>query len=169
MLFPILHNLYTILLVSFKLMHFVSYCRTFLQPDDSIKDLQSASQYFSDIVPVQVTKKLLEEKRFKKAKEKCLDSFLRESKLDANEVQKVIDNIGISRDAYNQIFQLVQKKFKEGKGKTNFLPRPSFIKEIRRKTNEQVFNLLGNPLHITGTYQGKEKEKRYDQFNNIFF
>ena len=116
---------------------------------------------------MQVTKNLLEEKRFKKAKEKFLESFLRDSTLDANEVQKVIDNIGISRDAYNQILQLVQNKFKEGKTKTTILPRPSFIKEIRIKINEHVFNLLGNPLHITATYQGKEK--RYDQFNNIFF
>ena len=107
--------------------------------------------------------------KVQEGKEKCVDNFLRQSKLEAEEVQKTIDNIGISRDAYNQIFQLVQNKLRQAKAKTTILPRPSFIKNVRQKTNEQVFDLLGEPHHITAIYQGKEKEKRYDEYNNIFF
>ena len=84
--------------------------------------MEKASQHFSDVVTVQATKDLLEEKRFKKAKKKCVDNFLRLCKLDANEVQKTIDNIGISRDAYNQIFQLIQSKLNDSKTKTTILP-----------------------------------------------
>ena len=140
-----------------------------MQPDKSSKDLERASQHFGDVVPVQATKNMMEERRFRKAKQKCVDNFLKQSKLEAEVVQKTIDNIGISRDAYNQIFQLVQNKLKQAKAKTTILPKPSFIKDVRQKTNEQVFELLGEPHHITDVYQGKEKEKRYDQYNNIFF
>lgn len=131
--------------------------------------MERASQYFCDVLPVQVTKKLLEEKRFKKAKQNCIHEFLRGSKLDAKEVQKTIDNIGISRDAYNQIFQLIQGNLKEAKVKTTLLPRPSFIKNARQRANEQVSNLLGDSFHIRDVYHGKGKTKRYDEFNNIFF
>ena len=140
-----------------------------LQPDRSSKDMEKASQHYSDVVPVQATKNLMEEKRFKKAKRKCVDNFLRLSKLDANEVQKIIDNIGISRDAYNQIFQLIQSKLNETKSKNTILPRPSFIKDVRHRTNEEVFSLIGRPYHIIDVYQGKDKAKRYDEYNNIFF
>ena len=71
--------------------------------------MEKASQHFSDIVLVKATKKF---------KKKCVENFLRLSKLKANEVQKKIDNIGISRDAYNQIFQMVQSKLKGAKAKT---------------------------------------------------
>ena len=84
-------------------------------------------------------------------------------------MQKTIDNIGISRDAYNQIFQLIQSKLNETKTKTTILPRPSFIKNVRHRTNEEVFNLIGRPYHIIDVYQWKEKAKRYDEYNNIFF
>ena len=140
-----------------------------LQPDQSLKDMQVASQHFCDVLPVQVTKNLLEEKRFRRAKQKCVEAFLKQSRLDAKEVQKTIDNIGISRDAYNQIYQLVQAKFKEARAKTTILPRPSFIKTARQRVNDQVSILLGQPFHINAVYQGKEKAKRYDEFNNIFF
>ena len=78
-----------------------------------------------------MTKNLLEEKRFKKAKKKCVDTFFRQSKLHAKYVQKTIDNIGISRDAYSQIFKLVQGELKEAKAKTTILPQPSFAKNAR--------------------------------------
>ena len=68
-----------------------------------------------------MTKSLLEEKQLKKAKKNCVDEILRQSKLDATKVQKKIDNIGISRDAYNQIFQLVQENLKEAKATTLLL------------------------------------------------
>ena len=123
------------------------------------KIFKSASQHFGDGVLVQATKNMMEEKRFRKAKQKCVDNFLRQSKLEAEEVQKIIDNIGISRDAYNQIFQLVQNKLKKAKAKATILPRPSFIKNVRQKTNEQVFDLLGEPHHITAVYQGKRKKR----------
>ena len=74
--------------------------------------MEKASKFFCDVLPIQVTKSLLEEKRLKKAKKNCVDEFLRKLRLDATEVQKIIDNIGISRDAYNQISQLVQRKAK---------------------------------------------------------
>ena len=137
-----------------------------MQIDKSSKDFKRASQHFSDVVLV--TKNLMEEKRLKKAKQKCVYTFLRQSKLDANEVPKTIDNIGISRDAYNQIFQLVQSKVKEAKAKATILPRPSFMRNVRLRTNEQIVKLLGQPYHITAVFQGKEKEKRYDEYNNMF-
>ena len=94
---------------------------------------------------------------------------MRKSRLDATEVEKTIDNIGISRDAYNQIFQLVQEKLKEVKAKTLLLPQPSFMKKARQKVNDRIINLLGQPFHIIGVYHGKDKAKRYNEFNNIFF
>ena len=84
--------------------------------------MEKASKFFCDVLPLKVTNNVLEEKRLKKAKKNCVEEFLRKSRLDATEVQKTIDNIGISRDAYNQILQLVQEKLKEVKAKTLLLP-----------------------------------------------
>ena len=66
--------------------------------------MERASKFVCDVLLIQVTKSLLEEKGLKKAKQNCVDGFLRPSKVDAKEVQNTIDNIDISRDAYNQIF-----------------------------------------------------------------
>ena len=43
------------------------------------------------------------------------------------------------------------------------------MKKARQKINDGIINLLSQPFHIVGVYQGKEKAKRYDEFNNIFF
>ena len=112
---------------------------------------------------------MIDKRRFKKAKQKCVESFLQDSKLDVEEVQKTIDHIRISRDAYNEIFQLVQRKLKKNKTKTTIRPRPSFIRMVRQKTNAKVLDFIGEPYHITLVYNGKEKQKRYDHYNNIFF
>ena len=64
---------------------------------------------------------------------------------------------------------MVQKKLKEAKATTLLLPRPSFMKKVRQKINDRIINLLGQPFCIVGVYQGKEKAKRYEEFNNIFF
>ena len=55
--------------------------------------MEKASKFFCDVLPIQVTKNLLEEKRLKKAKKNCVDEFLRNSRLDATELQKTIDNL----------------------------------------------------------------------------
>ena len=99
----------------------------------------------------------------------CVDNILRESQLNAGEVQKTIDSIGISRDAYSQIFKLVQSKLKDMKTRCTLLPRPSFIKNVRQRINEEIFELVGQPSHITAVYTSKKGQKRYDEYNNIFF
>ena len=134
--------------------------RVLLQPDEALKDMEKASKFFCDVLPIQVTKNLLKE-RLKKAKKNCVDEFLRKTRLDATEVQKTIDNIGISRDAYNQIFQLVQKKLKEAKATTLLLPQPSFMmKKARQKVDDRILNLLGANLFISLVYiKGKRKQK----------
>ena len=89
--------------------------------------------------------------------------------MDTEKVQKTIDTIGLSRKAYREIFQLIQKKFEKAKVRATFLPRPSSVKQCKKKTNQKIFELLGNPYCIRETYISKDSEKVYDEYNNIFF
>lgn len=143
--------------------------RSLLQPLSAERNMVGASQHYCDVIPPVVAKNILSEKRFKKAREQCVDRFLQSSCLDTEDVQSTMDKVGISRQSYTQLFKVIQGKLKQSKVKGSLLPKPSYVQQARHSINSRVMEVLGEPFHITDTYPGKKKELKFNSFNNIFF
>lgn len=143
--------------------------RSLLQPRSAERNMVGASQHYCDVIPPVVAKNILSEKRFKKAREQCVDRFLQSSCLDTEDVQSTMDKVGISRQSYTQLFKVIQGKLKQSKVKSSLLPKPSYVQQARHNINSRVMEVLGEPFHIIDTYPRKKKELKFNSFNNIFF
>ena len=71
--------------------------RSLLPPHSVERKMVGASQHYSDVIPPVVARNILSEKRFKKAREQCVDSFLQSSSLDTEDIQSTMDKVGITQ------------------------------------------------------------------------
>ncbi len=130
--------------------------------------MEMAAKHYCDVLPPKVAKNIFTEKKFKKAKEQCIEGFLQSSCLDKEDVQYTMDKVGISRDGYIKLFRNMKSRLKQCKVRSSLLPKPSIVQQARKKINERVMEMLGEPHHIHGTYHGKKRDLQFDEFNNIF-
>ena len=144
---------------------FYLWYRSCLQPSQD-RDFNAAAQYFSDIVPPIVARSIITEMRFRKAKQKCVEDFLEKNVLPSNEVQKTMDNVGISRQGYSQLYKALRGKLADNKIKGSLFPRPVQGREAQNRINGVVMDMLGDPMHIIDIYQGKKKALKFDEYNN---
>ena len=143
--------------------------RSFLQPHKERRDFDAAANHYSVLLPPVLQVIFLKRSGLQKAKKKCVENFLQMNVLASEEVQKTMDNVGISRAGYSNLYKSLQGTLKQNKLKGSLFPQPVRVREARIKINEQIMKMLGQPFHIQNIYQGNKSQLKFDQYNNIFF
>lgn len=69
-------------------------------------------------------------------------------------MQYTMDKVGITSDSYSKLFNSMKSRLKQCKMKSSMLPKPSLVQQARKRINERVMEMLGEPYHIHDTYHG---------------
>ena len=92
-----------------------------------------------------------------------------DTKVENLDIQKVMDDSGISRAGYSNMFKAVKSKLKEKKISSTLLPIPTQVRKSRRDLNEEVATFLGPSIHIRADFQSGNRKVNFNDSNNIFF
>ena len=112
---------------------------------------------------------IIENAKYKKVKQRIIDKFLSETKVDSMDVQMVMDNCGISQTGYSNVFKAMKSKLKQKYITSSALPLPSHMRKSRTELNTRVSEFLGSAFHIQGIFWSKEREVQFIAYNNLFF
>ena len=133
-------------------------------------NMEGATKHYYDFIPRKIVNQILNEEKFCKAKQQCIEGFLQSSCLDKEDVQyTTMDKVDISRDGYSKLFKAMKSRLKQSQVKAYILPKPSLVQKARQRINERVMEMLGEPYHIHDTYHGQKRDLKFDEFNSIFF
>ncbi len=129
----------------------------------------NAGMHYSRLVPKQAAEEMISQKKFQKLKGRLIHCFMKENQLEPMEVQKILDESGISQMGYRSLFKALCQKSQLKLGRGSVLPKPSHVKDARRHVNNEVFEKLGSPFHIEATFFGKgDRKVQYNEHNNLF-
>ena len=140
-----------------------------MHPKKENVDPQLASSCYSSLIAPSVVEEIIDTIKFKKVKQRIIEEFVDETKVDSMDVQIVMDDCGISRRGYSNVFKAMKSKLKEKKITTSLLPLPTHMRKSRTELNQTVAEFLGPAFHIQGGFQNKDREVHFNEYNNIFF
>ena len=119
-------------------------------------------------MPLKVTRDVFQAKKFKKAREVCLQQFMEQNVIAPEEMQMTLDSVGISREAYTTLYGTMQNRLKTTKVKGSLLPKPFYIRTAKYRANENIMKILGDPQFVEGVYPGQKGAVKYDRYNNLY-
>ena len=151
------------------LLKFWQHCRDVLHPEKENIDPQLVSNCYSSLLAPSVMENMIVSTKYHKVKQKIIEKFVDETKIDSLDVQGAMDDSGISRRGYCSVFKAMKAKLKEKKIKNSMLPLPTHMKRTRAEINKKVEQFLGPPIHIQARFQNKNRDVSFNEFNNIFF
>ena len=152
------------LILHFSYLNDAVWCRSLLHVVVS-----NAGMHYSHLVPKQAAKEMITQKKYQKLKGKLIDCIMKENLLEPMEVQKILDESGISHTGYTSLFKAICQKSQVKLKRGSLLPRPSHLKATRQHVNNEVFEKLGLPFHIEATFFGKgDRKVLYNAHNNLF-
>lgn len=146
-----------------------SFCRDLLHPEKENMDPSLAKSSYCSLISPAIVQEMLDSSKFKKVKQSILQDSIAETRVDTMDVQEVMDNSGISRTGYSNIFKLLKTQFKANKIGPNVLPMPSNMRKSRKLLNEEVCEFLGPSFHIAVDFVVSSRVVHFNSFNNIFF
>ena len=132
-------------------------------------DPERAKASYSSLVSPSLAKELLGWSKFKKVRQKSIQDFVDDTKVENLDIQKVMDDCGIRKAGYSNMFKAVKRKLKEKKVSSILLPMPAQVRKSRRDLNEEVAAFLGPSIHIRADFQSGNRKVNFNDSNNIFF
>ena len=140
-----------------------------MHPEKENLDPQLVKGCYSSLVPPTFVEEIIESAKYRKVKQRIIDEFIAEAKVDSMDVQMVMDNCGISRTGYSNVFKAMKSKLTQRNIKSSLLPLPSHMRKSRAQLNTRVSEFLGPAFHIQSIFRSKEREVLFNEYNNIFF
>lgn len=107
--------------------------------------------------------------KYKYLTSRIVKDFVDKNTIHTRDVQKTLDDCGISRGGYTQIFSLIKKTLKEQKVHTNILPKPYHIRKERLNLNNEISEMIGETYFVAGIFQHKDRHIIFNEGNNIFY
>ena len=107
-----------------------------MHPDKENVDPEIAKSSYSSLIAPSVVEEILGTCKFKKVKQNIIEDFVDGTKVDNMDVQKVMDDCGISRAGYSNMFKAMKSKLKEKKISSSLLPVPTQMRKSRAELNE---------------------------------
>lgn len=140
-----------------------------MHPQLENMDPAAAGISYSSLMPPLAAKEMIACSKFKGVKRDIVQDFVGANVVNTLDVQKSLDDRGISRAGYSEIFKVINSKFKEKKISTSILPKPYHMRKTRDILNEKVAEFIGEPYYIQEDFQQGERYVCFNASNNIFF
>ncbi len=112
---------------------------------------------------------MIKSAKYKYLTSKIVSDFVDRNTIHTRDVQRTLDDCGISRGGYTQLFSVIKKTLKEQKVHTNILPKPYHVRKERLNLNNGISGMIGEPYFITGIFQHKDRHISFNEGNNIFY
>ena len=105
------------------------FCRSLLHPKTNIVG-SNVGVHYSHLVLAAV-EEMISQKKFQRQNGRLVASFMKENQLDPMEVQRILDESGISQMGYRTLFKALAKRSKHMAGRETLLPKPTHIRVAR--------------------------------------
>ena len=139
-----------------------------MHPEKENIDPQLVGSCYSSLLAPSVMEDMIATAKYQKVKQKVIEEFVDETKMDSMDVQRAMDDSGISRRGYSSVFKAMKSKLKEKKIRNSILPLPTHMRRTQADLNRKVEQFLGPAFHIQANFQNKKREVCFNEYNNIF-
>lgn len=162
-------------LLDSKLIFFLTLClflvnaRNLMHPGSNVEDCVLAGQYYSSLISPSVAQSMIKRAKFRHVKKHIVQEFVEGHQVETLDVQKTLDDCGISRGGYTQLFRIIKSTLKKQRIHSNILPKPFHVRKERLNLNEQVCDFIGQPYSVNGVFDSGSRNMVFSQANNIFY
>ena len=94
------YNLYSFIIIFFEFVHSYSFCRILLHPQKTILKSDRLGSCYAYFISPSIAFNIIKGVKYKHLTSKIVNDFVDQNSIDSRDVQKTLDNCGISRRGY---------------------------------------------------------------------
>ena len=107
--------------------------------------------------------------KYKNLTSKIVSDFVDRNTIETRDIQRTLDDCGISRGGYTRLFGVIKKTLKNQKINNSLLPKPYHVRKERINLNNEISEMIGEPYFVTGIFQQRDRNITFSEGNNLFY